>query len=134
MIGLTAPRLTSFAAWPTSLVFDGHRKLAGFLMPKAAGTEIHELFSRTQRSTAFPGKEWNFSVRVARNCSAAFDEVHNVGAVVGDVNEGNLLVRQDGTVSLIDCDSYQITANGHSWTCDVGVPIWTAPELQGKDF
>lgn len=134
MLGLTAPRLTSFAAWPKSLVFDGHRRLAGFLMPKAAGAEIHELFSRTQRSIAFSGKEWNFSVRVARNCSAAFDEVHSVGAVVGDVNEGNLLVSQNGTVSLIDCDSYQISANGSTWTCDVGVPIWTAPELQGRDF
>src|SRR5258708_21366788 len=134
MIGVTAPHLTSFAAWPKFLLFDRHRRLVGFVMPKADGTEIHELFSRTQRSTAFPGKEWNFSIRVALNCSAAFDEVHNVGAVVGDVNEGNLLIGQVGQFSLIECGFYQITANGSSWTCDVGVPIWTAPELQGKDF
>lgn len=134
MIGLTTPSLTSFAAWPKSLLLNRHQKLLGFLMPKATGMEIHEVFSRTQRSTAFPGKEWNFSVRVARNCSAAFDEIHNAGAVIGDVNEGNLLVAQNGMVSLIDCDSYQMTANGRTWTCDVGVPIWTAPELQGRDF
>ncbi len=134
MIGLNASRLFAFAAWPKSLVFDRHRRLVGFLMPRAFRLEIHELFSRTQRTTAFPGKEWNFSIRAARNCSAAFDEIHKVGAVVGDVNEGNFLVGENGKVSLIDCDSYQLTANGHTWTCDVGVPIWTAPELQGKDF
>ena len=134
MIGLTTSGLTSFAAWPKSLLLDRHHKLLGFLMPKAIGVEIHEVFSRTQRSTAFPGKEWNFSVRVARNCSAAFDEIHNAGGAIGDVNEGNLLVGQNGMVSLIDYDSYQMTANGRTWTCDVGVPIWTAPELQGRDF
>jgi DNA-binding helix-hairpin-helix protein with protein kinase domain len=134
MISLTTPGLTSFAAWPKSLLLDRHQSVLGFLMPKAIGVEIHEVFSRTQRSTAFPGKEWNFSVRVARNCSAAFDEIHNADGAIGDVNEGNLLVAQNGTVSLIDCDSYQMTANGRTWTCDVGVPIWTAPELQGKTF
>ncbi len=73
-------------------------------------------------------------MHVARNCAVAFDSVHAVGAVIGDVNEGNFLVGRDGIARLIDCDSYQVRDGSTTWTCNVGVPFWTAPELQGKDF
>jgi DNA-binding helix-hairpin-helix protein with protein kinase domain len=53
---------------------------------------------------------------------------------VGDVNHGNLLVGPDGTVMLIDCDSFQIGNGAHVFTCDVGVPLFTAPELHGRTF
>lgn len=35
---------------------------------------------------------------------------------------------------LIDCDSFQITAGTDVFTCDVGVPLFTPPELQGQSF
>jgi DNA-binding helix-hairpin-helix protein with protein kinase domain len=37
-------------------------------------------------------------------------------------------------VALIDCDSYQIPNGTITWTCDVGVSLWTPPELQGQNF
>ena len=78
-------------------------------------------------------------VGVAANVSRAFAVVHEQGHVVGDVNHGNLLVRTDGTVKFIDCDSFQIRkSKGHDrpdvYTCDVGVPLYTAPELHGRAF
>jgi DNA-binding helix-hairpin-helix protein with protein kinase domain len=127
------PSLLSFAAWPTSLVTDG-KEPRGFLMPFAKGKEIHQLFGPRERFIEFPTAGWDFLVHVARNCAAAFDSIHRMGVVIGDVNEGNLLVTQEGMVRLIDCDSYQVQNGSHTWTCDVGIPLWTSPELQGRSF
>src|SRR5208282_3628662 len=37
-------------------------------------------------------------------------------------------------VSLVDCDSFQISANGKIYPCEVGVPLYTPPELQDTEF
>jgi len=127
--------ILSFAAWPRVLVWDGQQKLRGFIMPVVQGKEVHQLFGPKERFIEFPGARWDFLIRVARNCAAAFEEIHNSGVVVGDVNEGNILVKRDGTIALIDCDSYQAkNGDGYLWTCDVGVPLWTPPELQNQHF
>ena len=128
------PALLNFAAWPTSVVWKDGQRPCGFLMPRIQGKEIHQLFGPKERIVEFPTVGWDFLVHVARNCAAAFDSVHDIGVVIGDVNEGNLLVTNDGTVRLIDCDSYQVQNGARQWTCDVGIPLWTAPELQGKNF
>lgn len=129
------PALLNFAAWPTSIVWKDGQRPCGFLMPHVKGKEIHQIYSPKEREVEFPTAGWDFLVHVARNCAAAFDSIHDIGGVViGDVNEGNLLVTQDGTVRLIDCDSYQVQNGSYRWTCDVGIPLWTAPELQGKNY
>ena len=135
MVQTATPEVLSFAAWPKLLVWDPKGNLRGFLMPAVQGKEIHELYGPKERFLNFPSARWDFLVHVARNCASAFDEIHKTGSVIGDVNEGNLLVKRDGTVCIIDCDSFQASAsNGFVWTCDVGVPLWTSPELQGKPF
>lgn len=128
------PDLLRHAAWPAALLWDERRHPRGFTMPFVQGKEIHSLFDRTERAVEFPAKGWDFLVHVARNCAVAFESVHAVGAIIGDVNEGNFLVGRDGIARLIDCDSYQVRHGNTTWTCNVGVPFWTAPELQGKDF
>lgn len=133
-LGAASSDLLKFAAWPTQIVWKDGQKPCGFLMPYVKGKEIHQLFGPRERFIEFPSAGWDFLVHVARNCAAVFDSVHNLGVVIGDVNEGNLLVTGDGTVRLIDCDSYQVQNGSHLWTCDVGIPLWTPPELQGRNF
>lgn len=60
--------------------------------------------------------------------------MHRQGHVVGDVNHGNLLVAPDGTVMFIDCDSFQLRKGTRLFTCDVGVALFTPPELHGRPF
>jgi DNA-binding helix-hairpin-helix protein with protein kinase domain len=127
------PGLRRCAAWPLSAVFEGNRA-RGFLMRAVSGKEVHHVYGSRDRVLDFPGRHWDFLVNTARNCAAAFDEVHAIGAVIGDINEGNFLVQTTGSVTLIDCDSFQISNGSVSWTCDVGVPWWTPPELQGRGF
>jgi DNA-binding helix-hairpin-helix protein with protein kinase domain len=104
----------------------------GFLMPRVDGhREIHALYGPTDRKAAFPDASWAFLVRAGRNLAAAFDAVHRHGHVIGDVNQGNVVVSRKATVRLIDCDSFQITHLGRTYPCRVGVPLFTPPELQG---
>jgi DNA-binding helix-hairpin-helix protein with protein kinase domain len=130
----STPELKKCAAWPLLTISDERGQPRGFLMPAVSGKEIHHLFGTRDRVVDFPGKNWDFLINTARNSAVAFDIVHATGAVIGDVNEGNVLVQANGFIALIDCDSYQISNGTTSWTCDVGVDMWTPPELQGQNF
>jgi DNA-binding helix-hairpin-helix protein with protein kinase domain len=134
MVQLGTEELASFAAWPQDLLLDPRTgDTVGFLMPRVDGhREIHALYGPTDRKAAFPDASWSFLVRAARNLAAAFDTVHRHGHVIGDVNQGNVVVSRKATVRLIDCDSFQVTHLGHTYPCRVGVPLFTPPELQGQ--
>lgn len=129
------PNLLGVAAWPLESLVDEHKVVRGFLMPRVSGREdLHELYSPKSRAETFPDADFRFVVRVATNLARAFATLHAHGHVIGDVNHGNALVGHDGTVMLIDCDSMQTRDRVKAYPCDVGVPLFTAPELQGKDF
>jgi DNA-binding helix-hairpin-helix protein with protein kinase domain len=136
MVRLKAPALSKFSAWPERRILDaGGQHTWGIVLPKIVGQRaIHELYSPADRKVEFPFADWTFLVHVARNCAAAFEAIHAAGHVVGDVNQGGVLVSKQGTITLIDCDSYQIADGERLFTCDVGVPHFTAPELQGQSF
>lgn len=129
------PALLRIASWPLDLLTDGKGTVQGFVMPRLqARRDIHELYSPKSRTEAFPEADFRFLVHAGANIARAFGLIHEHGHVIGDVNHGNLLVGPDGTVMLIDCDSFQIRNGTQVFTCDVGVPLFTAPELQGKAF
>lgn len=134
--GLRSNSLQQVAALPTSLLYDSpHRHIArGFIMSLVKGKEIHRLYGPHDRYVEFPSANWEFLIHVAKNGAAAFETLHEHGAVMADVNEKNLLVTDNGYVRLIDCDSYQFSHTSGLFHCDVGVPLWTPPELQGRDF
>jgi DNA-binding helix-hairpin-helix protein with protein kinase domain len=134
MVRLANPQLLALAAWPMGLLFQARtRQLAGFVMPRLKDCEpIQHLYNPVQRLKCYPRVGWNFQVRAAMNLAAAFDEVHKAGCLVGDVNQSNALVSTQALVRLIDCDSFQVRANGKPYLCEVGVAHYTPPELQGK--
>lgn len=133
MTEAASPSLLRIAAWPVDLLTDIKESVRGFVMPRViARRDIHELYSPKSRSEAFPETDFRFLVHVGANIARAFAVVHAQGHVLGDVNHGNLLVGPDGTVMLIDCDSFQIGAGAQVFTCDVGVPLFTAPELHRR--
>lgn len=129
--------LRTISAWPLRTVRElPSGQVAGFLMPKIAECEpIHHLYSPAQRKQFFPKADYAFLISAARNVAAAFDSIHAHGHVVGDVNQGNLVVRADSIVRFIDCDSFQITVGHTRFPCEVGVQHFTPPELQNiKSF
>jgi DNA-binding helix-hairpin-helix protein with protein kinase domain len=128
--------LRKIAAWPIStLHHKASGSINGFIMQKVIGYKpIHELYGPAHRKQFFPDADWTFLIFAARNVAAAFETIHSAGHIVGDVNQGNIFVASNSLIKLIDCDSFQITATGIHYLCDVGVAHFNPPELQGRSF
>ncbi len=130
MVSIRSKDIEAYAAWPTDLVLDASGTICGFVMKKLTGyVPMHMIFSPMDRKKLFPDKGYNFLVHVARNLATAFYKLHEAGLVVGDVNEGNILISSSGLVAFIDCDSFQVKGADNYFFCEVGVPRYTPPEL-----
>ncbi len=132
MARANAPALAAMTAWPADIISTSGTAI-GFLMPRVSGSkDIHKLYSPKSRKVEFPKADFRFLVHVSANVARAFAAVHAAGAVVGDVNHGGVLIAENATVRLIDCDSFQFSADGKTFFCEVGVPTFTPPELQNR--
>ena len=124
-------RLLKIAAWVIDVLRDApDGQVVGFLMPNVKAKEIHELYSLKSRRVHFPEATWHFLVHTAANVARAFYNLHGANHIMGDVNHGNCVVLADGTVKLIDCDSYSVKTDKMRYRCEVGVGTHLAPELQ----
>jgi DNA-binding helix-hairpin-helix protein with protein kinase domain len=125
--------LKSYAALPISLGYSDRTrtKFLGIFMPFSRGSDIYELYNPQGRSEHFKSTKFDFIVRAAINLAAAFEAIQARGIVIGDINEQNIKVNHDATVTIIDCDSFQIHDGSKHYACNVGTPLWTPPELQG---
>ena len=133
MASIANDELVKFAAWPLDVLFDQSQKICGFVMNKLqAYVPLHSLFSPMERKKLFPDKGYNFLIHVARNLATAFHKIHQLGIIIGDVNEANVLVNPNGMIALIDCDSFQVKNGNRYHFCEVGIPRYTAPELLEK--
>lgn len=128
-------QLLKVAAWIVDTLHDKpNGRVVGFLMPNVRAKEIHELYSLKSRRVHFPEATWKFLIHTAANVARAFYNLHKNNHIMGDVNHGNCVVLRDGTVKLIDCDSYSISKGDFRYPCEVGVATHLAPELQGVDL
>lgn len=126
-------QLEGYIAWVKDVVSDSSGRVCGFTMKKLVNYyPLHTLFGPMDRKKTFPDKGYNFLVHVARNLATAFHVCHANGHVIGDVNEGNILVNSQGMIMLIDCDSFQISEGTNYYFCEVGIPRYTSPELLSK--
>jgi DNA-binding helix-hairpin-helix protein with protein kinase domain len=120
-------------AFPIALLRDSAGRFVGFTMTKVNGSNaLHELYSPGARKAAFPRADYRFLVRTAANIARAIGAAHAAGCVIGDINHSGILVSDRATATLIDSDSFQIFDGARRLPCIVGVPEYTAPELQGQ--
>ena len=117
------------------LTIKGTGQPIGLLMPRIANrNNIHHLYCPKSRLQVFFRADWRFLVRAATNIAKAFAGVHDANCVIGDVNHGSIMVAEDMTVRLIDCDSFQVNTLARRFLCEVGIETFTPPELQGIPF
>ena len=129
------PQNAQALSWPDVVETD-----AGGLryrMPRAsgkAGTAYRFLSANERRQLPQHQQEYEYRTKIGVKIAEAFRWVHTIHVRIGDVNPSNILVSDDGSVMLIDCDSFQIPGPpGHQpYPCVVGSPEYTAPEI--NDF
>ena len=136
MVSLKTERLLRLSAWPIDTLHELNGGAAkGFVMPRVVGhQDIHILYGIKSRHAEYPEARWTFLIQAAANVARAFTVIHEHGHVIGDVNQGGVVVSKSATVQLVDCDSFQVAANGTRYLCEVGVPTHTPPELQDRSF
>lgn len=135
MASLADDAIRKFSAWPQSLLSNQQGRPVGFVMPRVSGhKEIHVLYGPKSRKDEFPEANYRFLVHTAANVTRAFAYLHERNCVVGDINHGGTLVSPQATTVLIDCDSFQYTNGTDRFLCEVGVPDFTPPELQGRSL
>ncbi len=132
MLAWQPQRTVRVSAWPQATVHQGAGgQLAGVAMRRIPGVRLDFLTNTSERKALRPDLDWGFLVSVATNLAGAVEEIHADGIVIGDLNPAGILVDpQRGQVALIDMDSVQFADHRHRYTCDVGRPEYTAPELQ----
>lgn len=129
-------RLFKLTAWPVEVLHaQPGGSVAGFTMKRIGhAEEVHTLHSPRSRLQKFPEASWAFLLHTAANIARAVAAVHEHGLIVGDLNPKNILVTRQATVFLLDCDSFQVHADGKTYRCESGFPDYTPPELQGVVF
>jgi DNA-binding helix-hairpin-helix protein with protein kinase domain len=133
MMGMSSTQLNRWMSWPADILLDRRsRRPVGLLIPRIRDKKnVHHLYGPKSRIQDFPRADWRFLIHAAANIAKAFAVVHEARCVIGDVNHGSIMVGADATVSLIDCESFQISAGTRQYFCEVGMETFTPPELQG---
>ena len=151
MIG-NPPRIKSTdkvrICWPVDAIME-NKEIIGFIMPLAfkgskqlfgltlsnINTSRH-LDSNWKQQYGRSTNEGMFSrVQICTNIALAIYEFHKAGKyVIVDLKPPNLMVTHDAKVSLIDCDSIQITSNnGTTFYSDVMTLDYAPPEYSVKN-
>ena len=122
-------------AWPEAVLYNGNTFM-GYIMPKIPKSDdLYDLLQPQQRASQHPKLNHRHLYRSARNFALAMAAIHRKGYVIGDVNFKNALFNDDALITVVDCDSMQVTdAKNVVHRCLVGIPEYTSPELQGQDF
>lgn len=132
MVGLRQGFDTSALAWPALPVHDEHGAWLGYAMRRAAGVSLAKLAHPMLCRKHAPGLDRNDVVRLLVAIVKTLGRLHGAGVFLGDINLNNFLYDQaSGTVTLIDCDSYQVCVDGRLFPCVVGAADMIPPEHHG---
>ena len=128
-------------AWPLDVVYE-NGAFVGYAMPFVKDTyPIYVLCRNNESHThdcheVFPNYNWTNSIAVAYHLAWAVNYIHQHGYIVGDMNSNNIMIHSDGSITILDVDSFDITDpdTGERFECTVGISEFLAPELQGRDL
>ena len=128
-------------AWPLDTLHSapttGPDSVVGFLMHKIRDMQpLSQCYNPAARKRNFPHYTYKHLCAVAVNIAIAVDAIHDRNYVIGDINESNIMVNDNGLVTLIDTDSFQVIdqSDGTIHRSPVGKPEYTPRELQGHSF
>lgn len=117
--------------FPTDIVYNKSYEPIGFVMKEAKGIEIQKaLMGKAQIEKYFPQFNKRDMVELSLTILEKIECLHKKKIILGDINPRNILIVSPKEVYFVDTDSYQID----KFACPVGTTIYTAPEIQKKNF
>ena len=137
---ITPPNLV---AAPCAVLQDAEENAVGYLMQlleTANWQHVIVCYNQTAAVTAGVADQYGWDdedttqrlrTSAAVNLAKVMDDIHNAGYRIGDLKESNVMVSPEGTVALVDCDSWQTPSedNDRRWNCPMGRPEYTPPEI-----
>lgn len=128
-------------AWPQDVLYENNAFI-GYTMPRISDTYPIYTVARnnggkgTDCYTVFPHYDWRYSLMVAYHLAWTVNYIHEHNYVIGDMNPNNIVIHGDGSLTILDVDSFDIVNpdTGERFPCNVGVSEFLAPELQGRDL
>ncbi|WP_317135791.1 helix-hairpin-helix domain-containing protein [Methanochimaera problematica] len=133
----------SSIAWPVSLLYsseESKREFLGFTMPlidTGLFREAHLYYDPEDRLKTFGGSfSWLYLLTTAFNISFVVSSIHNKGHCIGDMSGSNILVARTSAISIIDCDSFQISdkITNKKYYTKVATGDYLSPEMMGRNF
>ncbi|MCH2046666.1 MAG: serine/threonine protein kinase, partial [Saprospiraceae bacterium] len=129
-------------AWPQDILYDTDGEFLGLILPRVRGEKLETLclpklprhLANQQAWQQFDRSHPNAitcRLQVCVNIAGIVAQLHSVGCyTIIDLKPDNILVRADGTVSIIDTDSIEITEdNIELFAAKVLTPEYTPPEF-----
>ena len=127
--------------WPLDTLCENQSgdtsSIVGYLMQRmGASRQLNQCFNPAARKRVAPHYTYKHLCAIAINLAIVVNAVHDGNYVIGDINESNFLVADNGFVTLIDTDSFQVIdqSDGTVHRSPVGKPEYTPPDLQGMAF
>lgn len=125
---------TLIATVPEKGLYTSEGEFVGYLMPQISSQfKIYDVMRPTsERMKYFPELDYRGLIVIAYNLAEVVNCMHRHGVIIGDLSLSNIVVNTDGTVCLIDADSFDITDSitKERFPCCVGMAELLAPELQ----
>lgn len=129
--------------WPTKLIFDKQDKFLGFVMPLAFDNSILCYNICRMKISQDLSPIWNSCydrntkkglinrLKILVNIAIPIHTIHQLNKyVLGDFKPQNMLITENGKISIIDLDSVQIHDGETIFYCPVATPDYLPPELQ----
>lgn len=132
MLGLRGKFKDLPLAWPAISVHDEHGAWRGYAMKRVSGVPLSKLAHPMLCRKHVPDLDRSHVVRYLAAIVKTLGRLHGAGVCLGDINLNNFLYdHATGTLTLIDCDSYQLEVKGSVYPCLVGAADMIPPEHHG---
>lgn len=122
-------------AWPHFSVRDEQGRWRGYAMHRVQGQPLNKMAHAMAYREHWPALDRMAVVNYLLSLFSTLEWLQQAGVMVGDYNPANFLCDTSSyRVVCIDCDSWQVSAQGKLFTCPVSVPDMLPPELQNKSL
>lgn len=122
-------------SWPLINLFDAQGNWIGYVMHKVEGVKMCLLAHAIAYRKHFPHLNRIKIVEYLIDFLKEIKKFHANNIMIGDYNLQNILLDpRSSKVTLIDCDSYQISYQNQFFPCEVGSADMTPSEHHNKAF